>query len=393
MNNKFCKATFFSFNVLVIIFSFCLHALILCNKEQKKPMNILMVVATFPKIHDICMLNHMTGLIKRGHNLTIYAFNKGDCVNVQRDVIAYNLMSKTIFEKLPYSLDQYDIIIFQLGHKVFDVKKTHNFKGKVVVCLRGYDITAFLQEKPHAYDKYFDKCDLFMPVCEAFKKLLEKEGCPSEKIIVHHSAIDLSKFTFQATKFPQKGNFNIISAGRFIEKKGFIYAIKAIARLIKKYPMIQYTIIGDGTLKKKYKKLIKKLNVGNNIKLDSWHTHEEYINILRKSHLFLLPSITASNNDQEGIPNVLKEAMAMGLVAVGTNVSGNPELIEHEVSGFLVPERNSDAIAKAIEYIITNPQKWSSIQLAAMNKIHAEFDKEKENDKLEAILYALLEKE
>jgi colanic acid/amylovoran biosynthesis glycosyltransferase len=391
MNNKFFRTVFITLNIKILFLLFCVSTLVFC-KEQKKSMNILVVVATFPKIHDICMLNHMTGLIDRGHNVTIYAFNKGDCANVQEDVIAYDLMSKTIFEKLPHSLDHYDIIMFQLGHKLFDVRKTHNFKGKIVVCLRGYDITAFLREKPHAYDKYFDKCDLFLPVCEAFKKLLEKEGCPSDKIIVHHSAIDLSKFTFQAIKLPQKGNFNIVSAGRFIEKKGFIYAIKAIASLVKKYPMIRYTIIGDGMLKKKYKKLIKKLKVGNNIKIDSWYTHKEYIKILRKSHLFILPSITAHNNDQEGIPNVLKEAMAMGLIAVGTLVSGNPELIEDGVSGFLIPERNSDAIARAVEYLIVNPDKWTSIQLAAKAKIYAEFDKETENDKLEQILYGLLEK-
>ena len=61
------------------------------------------------------------------------------------------------------------------------------------------------------------------------------------------------------------------------------------------------------------------------------------------------------------------------------------------VSGFLVPECDSSAIAKAIDYILSNPDKWSSLQLAAVNKVRQEFDKEKENDKLEAIFYTLLE--
>jgi colanic acid/amylovoran biosynthesis glycosyltransferase len=364
--------------------------LVFCE-EQKKPMKILMVVASFPKIHDICMLNQMTGLIDRGHDVHIYALSKGDCLNVQEDVIKYDLINRTIFEKLPDCLDDFDIIVFQLGHKLFDVKTKHNFKGKVAVCFRGYDITGFLRENPHVYDPYFDTCDLFMPVCEAFKRLLEQEGCPSEKIIVHHSAIDCSKFTFQTINLPQKGNFNIVSAGRFVEKKGFTYAIKAIARLVQKYPNIRYTIIGDGVLKQKYKKLIKKLNVENNIKLDGWHTHAEYIAILQKSHLFLLPSITAENNDQEGIPNVLKEGMAMGMLVIATDHSGNGELIEDKVSGFLVPERNSYAIAKTVEYILNNPHTWSSMQLAAVKKVHQEFDREKENDKLEAIFYNLLQ--
>jgi len=388
MNNKIFTIIFFALTINAFLSLLLMSETAFC-KEQTQSMKILMVVACFPKIHDICMLNQMTGLIDRGHDVHIYAISKGDCVNVQEDVITYGLINKTIFE-LPDSLDEYDIIMFQLGHKLFDVRRMYNFKGKVVVCLRGYDITGFLRENPHAYDKYFDQCDLFMPVCKAFKKLLEQEGCPSDKIVVLHSAIDFSKFTFQKVNLPQKGNFNIVSAGRFVEKKGFVHAIKAIARLVQKYPNIRYTIIGDGILKKKYKKLIKKLNVGNNIKIDGWHTHEEYIKILRKSHLFILPSVTAQNNDQEGIPNVLKEAMAMGLLAVATKHSGNPELIEHGVSGFLVPERNSNAISKVVEYLITNSDTWESIQTAAVDKVHAEFDKEIENNKLEALLYALL---
>jgi len=394
MNNQFFRIGFLLLKTNIFLSLLFLNRLVLCEQEkggqQKKVMNILMVVPSFPKIHDICMLNHMTGLIDRGHNVTIYALSKGDFVNVQKDVITYDLINKTIFETLPANLDEYDIIMFQLGHKLFDVRATHHYKGKIVVCLRGYDITGFLQEHPHAYDYYFDKCDLFLPVCKAFKKLLEQEGCPSEKIIVHHSSIDLSKFTFQAASLPRKGTFNILSAGRFVEKKGFEYAIKAIARMVKQYPNIRYTLIGEGALKNKYKKLIKSLKMNNNIKIDGWHAHEEYIKILRNSHLFILPSVTADNNDQEGIPNVLKEAMAMGRLVTATVHSGNPELIEHKVSGILVPERDSDAIANAIEYFIVHPDKWKSIQLAAKNKIYKEFDKETENDKLEAILLTLL---
>lgn len=361
------------------------------GQEDQQPMKILMVVASFPKIHDICMLNQMTGLIDRGHDVHIYALHKGDFINVQEDVIKYDLINKTIFE-MPDSFDEYDIIMFQLGHKLFDVKKTHNFQGKVAVCLRGYDITGFLRENPHAYDQYFDTCDLFMPVCEAFKKLLEQEGCPSEKIVVHHSAIDLSRFTFQHVNLPEEGIFNIISAGRFVEKKGFEYSIRAVARLVKKYPNIRYRIIGDGILKSKYKKLIKKLHVNKNIKLDGWHNHDEYIAILQQAHLFILPSVTADNNDQEGIPNVLKEAMAMGLLVVATDHSGNGELIENKVSGFLVPERSSHLICKTVEYILNNYDAWLPIQLAAVDKVHQEFDRETENDKLEAIFYDLLQK-
>lgn len=356
----------------------------------KKSMKILMVVATFPKIHDICILNQITGLIDRGHDVWIYARKKGDCVHVQQDVLTYNLINKTIFHTLPDTLDDYDIIMFQLGHKLTNIRKTHQYKGKIIVCLRGYDITGFLHENPHVYDEYFEICDLFLPVCEFFKTILIKQGCKKDKIIVHHSAIDCSKFTFKKRQLPRQGQLNILSAGRFVEKKGFGYSIHAIAHLIKKFPHIKYKIIGNGALKKKYKKLIRKLNVKKNITLDNWHTHDEYIAILDKAHIFIAPSVSAENNDQEGIPNVLKEAMAMGILVIATNHAGNIELINDNISGFLVQERNSDQISKTIEYILNNPDMWQSMQQAAALKIKQEFEKEHENDKLEAILQELI---
>jgi len=355
-------------------------------------MKILMIVGSFPVIHDICVLNQITGLIDRGHDVHIFAFSKGDCVNVQEDVITYDLINKTIFKKLPPTLDLYDIILFQFGHRIFDIKKEYKFKGKVAVCLRGYDITVFLKNNPHAYDMYFDCCDLFMPVCQAFKKILENIGCPLHKIQVQHSAIDCSKFIFKKRQFPQESIINIVSAGRFIEKKGFIYAIHAIAQLVKKYPQIHYTLIGDGILKKEYKQLIKELDIEEKVQLCNWLTHKEYITLLDQAHIFLLPSVIAQNNDQEGIPNVLKEAMAMGLMTIATNHSGNSELIDHNVSGFLVPERDSNAIIQIVDYIINNSSRWSSIQIAGAQKVRKDFDKEKENDKLETILRGLLEK-
>jgi colanic acid/amylovoran biosynthesis glycosyltransferase len=355
-----------------------------------KPMKILMVVGTFPVIHDICILNQITGLLDRGHDVRIFAFSKGDCINVQEDVVKYNLVNRTVFKKFPTDVQSYDIILFQFGHRLFDVKKEYKFKGKVAVCLRGYDITVYLKNNPHAYDQYFNACDLFMPVCQAFKKILEHIGCPSHKILIQHSAIDCSKFTFKKRTFPQEGPLTIVSAGRFIEKKGFIYAIHAIAQLMKKYPRIRYILIGDGVLKQEYERVIKELNIEDKVQICNWLAHADYIRMLDQAHIFIAPSITAANNDQEGIANVLKEAMAMGLLTITTDHSGNAELIEHALNGFLIPEKDIGAIVHTIEYLVKHPHQWSSIQNAAVKKIKREFDKEKENNKLEAILYTLL---
>ena len=80
----------------------------------------------------------------------------------------------------------------------------------------------------------------------------------------------------------------------------------------------------------------------------------------------------------------------MGLLVIATKHSGNTELIEHKVSGLLVPERSSTLIMHKVEYLLNHPELWLSMQLAAAHKVHHEFNKDKENDKLEAIFYDLL---
>ncbi len=385
MKNKFSQKIF----LVSLTCFFLLGFGTISIAKQKKQMKILMVVASFPTIHNICLMNQATGLIDRGHEVHIFAYEKGDFNKVQEDVTKYDLINKTMFE-LPSCLDSYDIVMFQMGHKLLDIRKTHKYKGKIVVCLRGYDITGFLKENPHYYDYYFKVCDLFLPVCDAFKKILINVGCDPRKIVVHHSSIDCSKFKFLAKSLPKKENIYLISTGRFVEKKGFIYSLIAVERLMKKYPRLRYMIIGDGILKEGYQQIIRMLNIDKKVIIYNWMAHEEYISLLSRAHICILPSVTARNNNQEGIANVLKEAMAMGVIPIATDHSGNAELIEDGISGLLVPERDAQAIYDAVEYLLENPQKWQAMQIAGDKKVREKFNKEKENDNLEALLYDLL---
>ena len=75
--------------------------------------------------------------------------------------------------------------------------------------------------------------------------------------------------------------------------------------------------------------------------------------------MLVAASVTAADGDEEGIPNVLKEAMASGMPVVGTRHAGIPELVEDGVSGFLVPERDAAALADALERLARAPERWA----------------------------------
>jgi len=383
------------FNKKIIL----IFALLLFNTAilESRPLNIIFVVEYFPARSQIFILNQITGLIDNGHNVSIFSIAQNLNPEYQHpNVEKYSLLDRVYYEKLPVVLPECDILFCQsgsLGNKLFRFPELKEWleDKKIVVCLRGHDITAHDVKNDGRYNYLFKRGDLFLPVCGYFKKLLIKLNCDSEKIVVHHSAINCSQFFFKERKKPEKGMIRLVSVCRLTEKKGMRYAIKAVARVVKQYKNIHFTIIGDGPLKEELEKLIKKLKIRNHVTLFGWATHDQVVLELDQSHIFLLPSITAENGDEEGIANALKEAMAMGLISIATWHAGNPELIDDSISGFLVPQRNSKLLARKIKYIINNPDIWESIGRVARKKIEDEFETKQSIIELEKLFYGLLD--
>lgn len=380
--------------IIALIIGF-MHAVTIL---EARPLNILFVVAYFPAPSQTYILNMMTGLLKKGHNITILAMRKND-VQGQPDIAKYDLMDHVIYEQLPEEKPECDIIFCQsgtLGRKIIESEALAEWikDKKIVVCLRGLDVTgAHIRKDPTIYTDLFKRGDLFLPVCEYFKKLLMSYGCDPNKVLVHHSAIDCDKFFFrERTKDKKKRSIiRLVSVCRLIQKKGLDYAIKAVEQVVKKNKYVHFTIVGSGHLQKYLENLVKKLGLQNKVTFFGWATQEQVVKILNQSHIFLLPSTKSNKGDEEGIANALKEAMAMGLISIGTIHAGTPELIEDGVSGYLVPEKNAKALAQKIRYIIKNPGKWKATSIAARKKIEAEFETKKSVDELEQIFYGLIE--
>jgi colanic acid/amylovoran biosynthesis glycosyltransferase len=96
--------------------------------------------------------------------------------------------------------------------------------------------------------------------------------------------------------------------------------------------------------------------------------------------------VTAADGDEEGIPNVLKEAMALGLPVVGTRHAGIPELVEEGVSGLLVPERDEGSLADALDSLAREPGRWAAMGRAGRARIEMEYDIHRLNDRLAGLL-------
>lgn len=378
-----------------LIMSF-LACLFISISLESRPLHILFVVEYFPAPTQTFILNLMTGLIDKGHIVSIFAFKKKDFPVQHPHVEQYSLSKLVTYAPWPKTLPDCDIVFCQsatLGKEILETRTLSKWlkQRKLVISLRGADITKNeVQDNPGIYQQLFNESDLFLPVCDYFKEVAVRLGCPENKIIVHHSAIDCSKFSFKERKLKKDRVIHLVSVCRLVEKKGLDIALQALTKVIKKYQNIHFTIIGQGPLQAQLEKMVETLGISDKVTFFGWATPDQIRDVLHTSHIFLLPSMRAENGDEEGIANALKEAMATGLISIATYHAGTPELITDNVSGFLVPQKDNTALARKIKYVIKHPELWKAVGLAARKKIEQEFETKQSIKDLEIIFNRLL---
>jgi colanic acid/amylovoran biosynthesis glycosyltransferase len=399
-------------------------------------MRVAFIVGSFPVLSETFIVNQITGLLDRGHEVDIYSDKPGDTSKVHPDVKKYHLLERTyylpaiptnlfwriwngigllfanlfkaplltlrslnvfrygeqalslwlLYTAVPNLKTSYDIIHCQFGTQSFRgmAFRTINApEAKLITTFRGHDISRFVQEKgDNIYDQLFKTGDFFLANCDFFKRRAIQLGCDEQKIVVHRSGLDCSKFVFRLRHFPIDSLTRIATTGRLVEKKGIEYCIRAVAKVALIHPNIEYNIIGDGPLRDDLQHLIQELGVSSKANLLGWKNEQEIIQILSNTHIFIAPSVTAKDGNQDAPINVLKEAMAMGLPVISTFHGGIPELVEDGVSGFLVPERDVDALAEKLSILIEHPELWPEMGRAGRAYVEAHYDLHKLNDKL-----------
>jgi colanic acid/amylovoran biosynthesis glycosyltransferase len=263
--------------------------------------------------------------------------------------------------------------------------------GKFITAFHGSDMSRFLRHSANGiYDSLFVKGDLFLPISDRWKEQLIELGCRSEKIVVHRMGVDTRKFSFRPRKPKNDAQIQLLTIARLVEKKGVEYGIQAVAKVVKRFPNIEYKIVGDGPLKGQLEKLIDELRLGERVALLGWREQEEVVQLMREADILLAPSVTSENGDQEGIPVVLMEALAQGLPVVTTYHSGIPELIHDNKSGLLVRERDLDGLVEKIEYLLVHQEIWGELGKEGRRYIEKNHDVDKLSEDLVELYKTLL---
>ncbi len=407
-------------------------------------MRIAFLVHEFPTLSQTFVINQMVGLLQRGHEVDIYCDKKGNTSHVQPLVKKHNLldrayylptMPENLFERglkginlfikyltldkkksfktlnfwkyglealsfrliymlVPQCEQPYDIIHCQFGTQGYRgiwFRKMNSPQANLITTFRGEDISKYIDiNGTHIYNRLFKEGNYFLTNCDFFKQRIIALGCHPNLISVLRSGLNCQEFIFKPRFLEKNQKICIATTGRLVEKKGIEYSIKAVAKQTQITPNLEYKIIGDGKLRDYFEKLIRELEMQDKIQLVGWKNEQEIKEILDKSHIFIAPSVTAKDGNQDAPINVLKEAMAMGLPVISTYHGGIPELVEDGISGYLVPERDVETLANKLNLLIQHPETWSDMGKAGRNYVEKHYDLDKLNDKLVEIYQQVL---
>jgi colanic acid/amylovoran biosynthesis glycosyltransferase len=302
-----------------------------------------------------------------------------------------------VYKAIPFlGKPPYDIIHCHFGSNGIyakNLRKLGIVQGKLVTAFHGYDISLDLRKYgDFIYNSLFEAGDLFLPISACWQNRLIQLGCDPQKIKVLRMGIDCRLFQFTPRGINGTRTVQILTIGRFVEKKGIEYGIRAVAVLVSSGYRVKYKIIGDGPLRNSLQRLVEELQVSQHVLFLGWQQQEEVAVELAAADILLAPSVTSRDGDQEGIPVVLMEAMAMGLPVVSTLHSGIPELAQNGISGFLVPERDVDALASTLRYLIDHPEIWPQMGKAGREFVEKHYNAQDLQEQLEALYSSLLQR-
>lgn len=212
--------------------------------------------------------------------------------------------------------------------------------------------------------------------------LQHKYADAATRVKLIYNGLDLDEFGFKAglDKPPL-----ILGVGRLVEKKGFTHLLDACSLLRSRGVPFRCEIVGGGILESVLAGQLRELDLGDHVQLCGPMSQSDVKVKIRQAKVLAAPCVHAKDNDRDGLPTILLEAMAIGTPCISTPVTGIPEALRHEDTGLMVDESDEHALADACERLLSDSELCGRLAKNARRLVEESFDIEKNTTKIRAL--------
>ncbi len=204
----------------------------------------------------------------------------------------------------------------------------------------------FLRQKLLYADRIVTECEYnrrFMR--EHFPDIFDQIA---PKIQVNHMGLDLGELPFSPNHRDAR---RVVAVGRLHHAKGYDFLLRAVAKLVRRGVDLELELVGDGEERPALEALAAELGISDRVLFRGWVVFDEVRRAMSRGSVFVHPSSDVG----DAKPNVIQEAIALGIPVVASSVAGIPELLDHGRCGILVPPRDVRGLADAIETLLKDP--------------------------------------
>ena len=256
----------------------------------------------------------------------------------------------------------------------------------VVVSFHGMDVQTRAHDPSYEVKlrELLQAATLVLARSQSLLDRLHELGCPEAKVRMNRTGIPLDLYPEITRELPKEGAWHFVQACRLIEKKGLDDALHAFAQFSKTHPQARLTIAGEGPLRESTEALSKELGVGDRVRFAGFLKGAELSALYHQAHVFIHPSRMTSDQNQEGVPNSMLEAMATGLPVIATLHGGIPEAVRDGVTGFLSAERDRDGLHQSMMTLTRAESVWRTMGEAAASDVRKNFESKAQIANLEA---------
>ncbi len=342
-------------------------------------MRIAYITGKYPNPSETFIEREIVGLRRHSHEIEVFSINE------EKGQIPLALASGLIVRRWSeeFKRKSFDLIVAHFGNITSTIAMRAAGSIPLIISLHARDIYT----EPDQLEIKAEKAK-FLITCTQENKFYLDQILPdyTDKISLVYHGLPGKWLTQPHHAKDNTGILRLLSVGRLVEKKGFQLLPAVMKILAEKDCTVSLTIVGDGPMKAKLQADFKGIQ---DVTFCPWLNETALITEYHKADIFLCPSIITPDNDRDGLPNVILEAMACGLPVIGSNISGIPEAIIDGVNGYLTTPDSPEEIANSILKLSGNAKRetMSENSIAIAKE---KFNAEKWYSKLNELFHAAI---